>query len=54
MASDRVNLDPFAAPDDIVIEVLEHFECELASMQLLMSCCSSMCSDANALLPANS
>ena len=35
MASDRVSLDPFAAPDDIVIDVLEHFECELASMQLL-------------------
>jgi hypothetical protein len=35
MASDRVNLDPFAAPDEIVIDVLEHFECELASMQLL-------------------
>jgi len=35
IASDRVSLDPFAAPDDIVIDVLEHFECELASMQLL-------------------
>ena len=35
MASDRVKLDLFAAPGDIVIDVLEHFECELASIELV-------------------